>query len=500
MVIYRQGGLKTLVQLSKFKCDVCQRYVACAMRFLASSSEVQCLISKENEFTPFLELSTSELLDYKRASAASMASMSLNETGKMMVLKKGGIRACLRLCVHLDSSVQRESVRCIANFVASPDFRQYVSKEGGVETLKAVVTTSSDTEILRDASRALSSLSIHIPTRTIMISQEISQVLAKLAKSPDISTQRFAALALCNLCQGTLEQKEMIVKQGALRILLFLLRFPDLEIERCASLAIAALSLGSDENKSEILGGGFVRPLVEAITYPDVNMRRSALLALNGVSLGESSAAKQKMFEENCLSPLISLVKTEDDESIHAGIFMLGTLSEQLGIRDAMVAMDCIPLLVNKASNGSIEIKRVAAYLFSLLSEFPEYHDSIRDGGALETIIALASLVDNECQDYGAFTLAFLANNKSFQVPLVKLGAVRPLVSMMNSSSDAKHYASLALLKLADNFENHITIAEEGGIQALLALGRNKVASERVQYQASITVSALAKNAASIHL
>lgn len=489
--------MKTLVGLSKSKCEICQRYVAIAMRFMASATEVQRSISKENEFSPFLDFSSSDLLDFKRSAAASMGSMSLNQTGKTMVLKKGGIRAVLRLCVHLDLSVQREAVFCIANFVGSPDFRQYVSKERGVETLKAVVSTSNDLDVLRDTARALSSLSVHIPTKAIMIEQEIPQVLSKLAKSSDNSTQRFAALALCNLCQGTVEQKEAIVKQGALRILLFLLRFPDLEIERCASLAIAALSLGSDGNKSEIIGGGFVRPLVEAITYPDMNMRRCALLALNSVSLGESSEAKEHVFKENGLSPLLTLVKTEDDESIHSGIFMLGTLAQNMEIRDAMVAMDCVQLLVNKSSTGSIEIKRAAAYLFSLLSECPDYHECISDGGGLESIIALSSLVDDECQDYGAFNLAFLANNKSFQVPLVKLGAVRPLVSMMANNSDSKHYASLALLKLADNYENHITIAEEGGIQALLELGRSKVSSQNVQYKAQILVGQMAKTAAS---
>ncbi len=50
------------------------------------------------------------------------------------------------------------------------------------------------------------------------------------------------------------------------------------------------------------------------------------------------------------------------------------------------------------------------------------------------------------------------------------MGGVRPLVSIMAQHSEARHWAALALLKLADNFNNHITIAEEGGIQALLQL------------------------------
>jgi hypothetical protein len=54
----------------------------------------------------------------------------------------------------------------------------------------------------------------------------------------------------------------------------------------------------------------------------------------------------------------------------------------------------------------------------------------------------------------------------------------------------------MALLKLADNFENHVTIAEEGGIAALLKLGKNNT-SEALQYRTALTVGELAKNASS---
>lgn len=78
---------------------------------------------------------------------------------------------------------------------------------------------------------------------------------------------------------------------------------------------------------------------------------------------------------------------------------------------------------------------------------------------------------------------------------LVELGALRPLVSMMAVEAEPRHYAGLALLKLADNFENHIRIAEEGGIQALLRLGRARSTDEELQYKAALTVGHLASNA-----
>ena len=61
--------------------------------------------------------------------------------------------------------------------------------------------------------------------------------------------------------------------------------------------------------------------------------------------------------------------------------------------------------------------------------------------------------------------------------------------------AEPRHYAGLALLKLADNFENHVAIAQEGGIQALLRLGRERTTDEELQYKAALTVGNLASNA-----
>lgn len=475
--------------------EVTQRYAAIGIRFMSSSVEVQRLLADGTEAFPFLEFSGSDLLDFQRSAAAAFASMSLNETGKLLLLRKGSIKPALDLCIHLDLTVRRDAVYCIANLASSPDFRQFVVKEGGVKTIKAAATSNQNIELLRDAARAMSSFSVDTATKEIMIGLEVPKVLCRLAKSPDSATQRCAALALCNLCLGTREQKELVTKQGVLSVLLFLLRFPDLEVERCASLAIAALSLGSDRNKVEVIDNGFVRPLIETTTYPDTRMRQCALLALNGLVLGESLEPKECMYREDGLPPLLALLRSEDDETVHAGLYMIGALAENKEIRDALVAMDCLQLVIENASVGSIEIKRAAAYFLSLMSECPEYHNMIEKLGGLESIVALASLVDEECQDCGAFTLAYLANNPSFQVPLTKLGSVRPLVSMMAMNSEAKHYAATALLKLADNFDNHVSIAEEGGINALLTLGKSKVASDNLQYKSALAVGAMAKNA-----
>ncbi len=69
---------------------------------------------------------------------------------------------------------------------------------------------------------------------------------------------------------------------------------------------------------------------------------------------------------------------------------------------------------------------------------------------------------------------------------------------MIASDQEPRHYAGLALLKLADNFENHLKIAAEGGIQALLRLGRSSTTDEQLQYKAALTVGQLASSAVRI--
>jgi len=487
--IYRQGGFKTLDTLSHSDCETCKRYVAIALQFMASSVEVQRSFFADDALSLYLDVSTSASLDYQRTAAASFSSMSQTEEGGLM-MKKDGINAVLRLCSHADLHVRRNAVCAVANLAASPEARQYIAMEGGVEVIRFASAANSDVDFLRDATRAMSSLAVDTAIREVMVSQEIPKSLSKLAKSADSETQRFASLALCNLCVGTQTQKESIVKQGVLRVLLFILRYPDLEVERRASLAIAALSLGSNQNRLQIVGCGFVRSLLEATSYPDLKLRQFALLALNGLVLSTEPTTKHHIVAENGLSSLLSVLKScKDDESTHACIYLLGSLAEDIEILKAIVDMDSfLPFVVQKlGAAGSIETKRSAAYFLALLSEYQECHRRLQEANALESAVALISLVDEECQYYGAFALALLAKNKSFQVPLAKMGGVRPLVSIMASKhSDARHWAALALLKLADNFNNHITIAEEGGISALLAIGNG---------EGGVTVANLAKRA-----
>jgi hypothetical protein len=229
--------------------------------------------------------------------------------------------------------------------------------------------------------------------------------------------------------------------------------------------------------------------------FPEARMQLCAALALNAIALGPQKITKMAISREQGLEPLLNLLKSHDEECVFAGTYILGSLAEDAEVQAQLVDLGSIPALVAVVGDANLEIKRAAAYYFARLAESVECHAKLAKDGALAKIIQIASLEDVECQEVSAFALAHLASDRDLQVPLVTLGALKPLVAMMSIQAEPRHYAGLALLKLADNFENHVAIAQEGGIQALLRLGRERTTDEELQYKAALTVGTLASNA-----
>jgi hypothetical protein len=455
---------------------------------------------KEENIKPLTTLSSNHSLDYKRSVAAVFSYITMEDHGKLQLMKSGTFKTLLGLCQHSDLQIQREATCAVANVSNLCELHPCIVQNGSIHVFESLSESCVDTRVLREVSRFLSSISINNTAKSAIVSNtDLLSSLIRFSRVNDPATQRYSILAICNLSLGLPQKEKMLENEDLLRTLIFLARYPDLEIERSSVLTIASLAIGAkDKLKETITTSGILKPLINIMKYPDEEVQKCSSLALNVLMLGKLDNVKSKLHElenNNGIGvTLLELIRSTDEECIHNAIYALGTLVEFEGFRDTLIGMGCIESVTRIISNSTVEAKRACGYLFAMLAENSQYHERLHRAGAMEEIIKLANLVDIECQVYGAFAIAFIANNPDFQVIIVKLGAVRPLVSMMATNSEPKHYAGLALLKLADNFENHITIAEEGGIQALLKLGRSRVANEEMQYKAALTVGTLASN------
>ena len=260
---------------------------------------------------------------------------------------------------------------------------------------------------------------------------------------------------------------------------------------------MAALSLGDHGgNKTRLVDEGVVKPLVELRRFPNVEVQRSATLAVASLTVGPKEKPKLAVMGEEGLLPLIALAGSQDVEVQRASTFALGSLGECKEVRAKLVELGAVGTMVEQGRLASdIETRRNCGYFLAEISESPEFHDELVHEGGLKTLVYHAGLEDDEVQEYAAFSLAHVASNREYQVPVVKAGALEPLVSMMSVHAKPRNYAGLALLKLADNFECHLPIAEAGGVQALLRLARSKSSDSELAYKAALSVGHLATNA-----
>lgn len=489
--------MSCLISLANATNDtICQQYAATGIQLLCTSLGVRKALVKEKGLDPFLSLASHASITLQLCAATSFCLMTSEESSRLYVVTEA-----LNTLLTLSSSsliyIQRKATCTVANLADTLHTHEQLVNGGVVDRFKDLARISIDSIVVREVTRFFASISVNDIAKEQMADNKVLSCLMKFSRRTDTATRRYSSLAICNLSLHSKHKEKIVGHDGLLNILIFLSKSSDLEVERCAILTMAALALGASQGCKEIIANtGALRTILKAMLCPETLMKQCSSLALNSLILSETNSIKIKIngIEED-LSAILSLLNQTDEQCIHNGIYAVGSMVESAEARKTLISQGCIKAVVKITPSASIEVKRACGYFFSVLSECVELHEVMASCNALECVVQLSSLVDLECQLYAAFSLVFLASNPDLQVPLVKLGSVRHLVAMMETESEPRHYAGLALLKLADNFENHIQIAEEGGIQALLKLGRSRAADEEVQYKASLTVGSLASKA-----
>jgi hypothetical protein len=279
--------------------------------------------------------------------------------------------------------------------------------------------------------------------------------------------------------------------------------FPNINFNNSAALMMTGISLLYEgTNMPTIISASNIRALLDMLRFSHDETQVYACTALNLVLINDFQSIQEEiLYSNHMMSNFMSLVECTDEDYVLSGLLALGSICEKDQLRiHVMKDEHCISAAVGTMMNlnSSIPVLRAAGYFICMIAESVENHSILYKVGALESVIHLMSQIDEECRDYGTFAIACLSQTKNLQVPLTKQGAIRPLVNILASDGgvESKHYAALALLRLADNFENHIIIAEEGGIRALIEMG-GRSQYMGIQTRASLSLGQVATTLAS---
>ncbi|CCI42216.1 unnamed protein product [Albugo candida] len=484
--IYEKGVLQCLLMLAESFDEKTRGFASLGIRLLASNVKV-CKHIASGSLSPFLQLAGSANVDLKQTASFVLANLTVSEENK--VILGGHIDRMIELCHCTDVRVRRYGVFALANMSSVLHLESDALCESGITTL-LMLSGDEELSIRRDVARAFVHLSRHKSLYAKLIPRGNS-ILFPLSKASDLDTKRFATLAICNFASRiSKHERAHLATDRDIQSLIHLARFHDVDVQRHVVLALAGFLMEA-QDKLFMIEKGLVGPLIDLLRSPHPHVQLCGSLALNLVVLGIDDGLKVAVMEQNAFPPLGALVHSAHVECVKSALYCIGTLCENRIVLKAFDEHDLTSTITDLARHSDTEIQRSCGYMLALWAE----HDYEFQEATINASISLAEVQDRECQDYASFILAHLSSNRQYQPLLLRGGALGPLIAMVTKEPYPKHYAGLALLQLADNYENHLQIVEKGGVEALLRLARIRSPDKEIQYKASKSLGQLAKNA-----
>lgn len=498
--VYRQGALESLINLTSVSnsTDLCIEYMSIGIQLLCSNSDVRHAIMNENRLAPIIELFSHASVQYMHCTVVTLCLMSVDEESRTSLLIMLG--SLFDLLEKGTIQIQGAAICAIANLAESAETHESLVNMFVVKRISSLVSNATDSKIVQEISRLLAFMSINDTAKEHILAQELLPYLIKFSRRTDKSTQRYSTLAICHLALHPARQG-FYHNHDVLRVLIFLTKCHDLEVERCSFLSLAILCFGVESDYKELIANDLIfNEILKGIYHEHIPIKQSSSLVLSSIILNNSDSIKRKWQTiDHEYSTILSLFQVSDDLCVHNAIYAVGSLVEIPNFRHDLIEMGCISFVLKVLrSTSCVDTKRACAYVFSVIYEYSEYHSHLKNNSNdMRVMVDLLESVDCQCKIYGILISILLASNSDLQVSLVKLGAVRHLSSIIEIEAELYPYAGLALLKLADNFENHIAFSEEGGIRALLKLGAigSMALGDKQNLRSSLSLAKLASNA-----
>ncbi|KDO22841.1 hypothetical protein SPRG_11978 [Saprolegnia parasitica CBS 223.65] len=517
-------GLPNLIHLALSVDTECQYNAALALRKLAPNTASHRGIVCEGGLKSLLFLLESKETNIRKHAVVALRDVASNAAYQVRFYEEGGVSALVTFVRDVEPNLQCPALAALRHLSCATELKKPIVQAGVLRPLlKCINPAGHHVDLLCQCAGLLANLSEHLENQLTMvekgattglIQQDVARALANLSANEDNHStiykqgglkcligltrskeevcQRYAAMGLRFLASNPTIRVH-IVQENLLPPFLALAQSPALDYQRTGvrprrgrdrrnrrALALAGLALGDHgHNKLRMVTDGAVRPLVEMLRYPSVEIQKCGCLALNALTLGKHAATKLAVLQEDGLLPLLALLSASDMECVCIALYCVGSIAEHMDVLTKLLELGALAHIVHQSRQPDLEVKRNCGYILALDVEHHEFHDDFVREGGLQIV-------------------AHLASNREYQVKFVNMGALRPLIAIMSVNAEPRHYAGLALLKLADNYENHIKIAEEGGIQALLRIARARSTDEELQYKASMSLGQLAANATKV--
>ncbi|KAF2863251.1 ARM repeat-containing protein [Piedraia hortae CBS 480.64] len=346
-----------------------------------------------------------------------------------------------------------------------------------------------DNILAQSEREAVSDLLNYLENRaeTDFFSGEPLAALTTLVYSQNIDLQRSASLTFAEITERDVRP----VDERTLEPILSLLESGDVEVQRAASAALGNLAVDA-QNKVLIVSLGGLTPLIRQMNSANVEVQCNAVGCITNLATHEDN--KARIARSGALAPLTRLARSKDMRVQRNATGALLNMTHSDDNRQQLVAAGAIPVLVGLLGSPDTDVQYYCTTALSNMAVDAANRRRLAqtEPRLVQSLVQLIKGQTPKVQCQAALALRNLASDDKYQLDIVRVGGLEPLLSLLRSSYLPLILSAVACIRnISIHPVNESPIIEAGFLKPLVDL-LGSTDNEEIQCHAISTLRNLA--------
>jgi hypothetical protein len=428
--------------------------------------------------TSLLALASNEDLETKREVVAALRNVSISDKNKQLMMNEKGVFDTLAMLARdADDVVSHHACGVIANLAERPENQLLMVEQGILQHLQFSMLSKSIL-VARESIRAIANLSFARKNTSFIVGSGAIGHLIHSLVSPDLLRRRFASMAMSNLAWNYKYNARIVREHGVLP-LIAIVRHTEKELHDPQSqhhaMACLANLASCHELHSDLIEFGAAEISKECIKSLDLDIRTSALLCVsNFASNRETHAVLERM--GTLVDELIENLEYNNRLVQLRSVSSLRGLSIDTNHREWIISRGGPDRLLSFVNVDDEELKsEVLSTLcnLSLTGYMGDSSNSFFQKVDMSSLLSFLCNSDSTHRLFGAVAIGNIASNLGLQAPVLKSGALQPLIGISNANAadvESQRCIAYAICNLAVEVSNRLTIIRKGGLPSIMYL------------------------------
>jgi hypothetical protein len=461
-----------------------------AIKLLCRCEMCRSMYAESLGHPPLLALASSGDLETKREVAAALRNISISDQQQISLMNEQGIVDTLAMLARdPDDIVSYQAHGVIANLSESHANQIYMVEQGMLQHLQFSLISKS-IPVTRELMRAIANLSsTRKNTPCIASSGALGHIIHAL-DSPDLLCRRFASMAMSNLA-SSYKSNARIVRENGVPSLIAIIRQPHDPQSQHHAMACLANLASCHELHRELIECGTEEISKGCIKSSDLNLRTSALLCIsNFASNRETHAILERM--TTLVDELIENLGYNNRLIQLRAVSSLRGLSIDAYHRELVISRGGPDYLLSFVHVDDKEIKtEVLSTLcnLSLSGYMGESSNSFLQKVDMPNLLSFLCNSESTHRLFGAIAIGNIASNLDLQAPVLKSGALCPLIGVAVTNVadvESQRCIAYAICNLSVQPSNRLTIIRKGGLPSIMYLCQTDDSSDMLVALSSI--------------